>query len=137
MDWEAIFRGSRRRVSTVIIGCEADFWSRKPISKEERLRLIRRLKEYVNLSYDSDATLAEQIGANEEALTGWLAGKAKPTFQSLLKIRDFFRRQSNLLVRTNGPYTLLAPSFAASVIDEAVRDCGFAGLRLGRKGRLA
>ena len=45
MDWEAIFHGSRRRVSTVIIGCEADFWSRKPISKEERMQLMRRLKE--------------------------------------------------------------------------------------------
>jgi hypothetical protein len=80
-------------VSTVIIGCEADFWSRKPISKEERVWLMRRLKEYVNLSYDSDATIAKQIGANEEALTGWLAGKVKPTFQSLLKIRDFLECQ--------------------------------------------
>ena len=44
--------------SRVIIGCEADFWSRKPILKEERVRLMRRLKEYVNLSYDSEATIA-------------------------------------------------------------------------------
>ena len=93
MDWEAVFLGSPRRVSTVIIGCEADFWSRRPISKEERVRLMRRLKEHVNLSYDSDATIAKQIGANEEALTGWLAGKVKPAFQSLLKIRDFLERQ--------------------------------------------
>ena len=69
MDWEAIFHGSRRRV-----------------------RLMRRLKEYVNLSYDSEATIAKQMGANEEALTGWLAGKVKPTFQSLLKVRDFLER---------------------------------------------
>src|ERR1700743_1939292 len=27
--------------SRVIIGCEADFWSRKPILKEERVRLMR------------------------------------------------------------------------------------------------
>jgi len=35
MDWEAVFHGSRRRVSTVIIGGEVDFWSRKAISKEQ------------------------------------------------------------------------------------------------------
>ena len=93
-DWEAIFHGSRRRVSTVIIGSEADFWSWKPISKEERVRLMRRLKEHVNLSYDSEATIAKQIGADEGALNGWLAGKVKPTFQSLLKVRDFLDSQS-------------------------------------------
>ena len=93
MDWEAIFHGRRRRVSTVIIGGEADFRSRKPISKEERVRLMRRLKEYVNLSYDSEAAIAAQIGADEGALNGWLAGKVKPTFQSLLKVRDFLERQ--------------------------------------------
>jgi hypothetical protein len=91
-DREAVFHGSRRRVSTVIIGGEADFWSRRPISKEERVRLIRRLKEYVNLSYDSEAAIAAQIGAGEGALSGWVAGKIKPTFQSLLKIRDFLER---------------------------------------------
>jgi hypothetical protein len=80
-------------MSTVIIGCEADFWSRKPISKEECVRLIRRLKEYVNLSYDSEAKIAAQIGVDEGALNGWLAGKVKPTFQSLLKVRDFLERQ--------------------------------------------
>jgi hypothetical protein len=80
-------------VSTVIIGCEADFWSRRPITKEERVRLMRRLKEYVNLSYDSEATIAKQIGADEGTLNGWLAGRVRPTFQSLLKIRDFLERQ--------------------------------------------
>jgi hypothetical protein len=78
--WEAIFHGRRRRVSTVIIGCEAVFRSQKQISKEERVRLIRRLKEYVNLSYDSEATIAAQIGADEGALNGWLAGKVKPPY---------------------------------------------------------
>jgi hypothetical protein len=80
-------------VSTVIICCEADFWSRRPISKEERVRLIRRLKEYVNLSYDSEAGIAAQIGAGEGALNGWLTGKVKPTFQSFLKVRGFLERQ--------------------------------------------
>jgi hypothetical protein len=92
MDWEAIFHGRWRRVSTVIIGCEADFWSRKAISKEQRVRLMRRLKEYVNLSYDSEATIAKQIRVNEGALNAWLAGKVKPTFQSLPKVRDFLER---------------------------------------------
>jgi hypothetical protein len=82
----------------VIIGCEADFWRRRPTSKEERVRLMRRLKEYVNLSYDSEATIAKQIGAHEGAQNGWLVGKVKPTFQSLLKVRDFLERQ----VKTRG-----------------------------------
>jgi hypothetical protein len=90
---EVIFHWSMRRERTVIIGCEGDFWSRKPISKEERVRLMRRLKEYVNLSYEGEATIAKQIGADEGALNGWLAGKVKPTFQSLLKVRDFLERQ--------------------------------------------
>ena len=77
----------------MIIGCEADSRSRKRIPKEERVSLIRRLKEYVNLSYDSEATIAVQIGADEGALNEWLAGKVKPTFQSLLKVRDFLERQ--------------------------------------------
>jgi hypothetical protein len=82
----------------VIIGCEADFWSRRPISKEERVRLMRRLKEHVNLSYDSEAAIAAQIGAGDGALNGWLTGKVEPTFQSLLKVRDFLERQ----VETHG-----------------------------------
>jgi hypothetical protein len=44
MDWEAIFHGSRRKISTLIIGGEADFQSRKQISKEDRVGLIRRLR---------------------------------------------------------------------------------------------
>lgn len=57
------------------------------------MRLIRRLKEHVNLSYDSEARIAAQIGADEGVLNGWLAGKVKPAFQSLLKLRDFLERQ--------------------------------------------
>ena len=93
VDWDAIFHGSRRKISTVIIGCEADFRSRKRISKEDRVRLIRRLKEYANLSFESEATIAAQIGADEGAVNGWLAGKVKPTFQSLLKVQDFLDSQ--------------------------------------------
>ena len=62
------------------------------------MRLIRRLKEHVNLSYDSEARIAAQIGADEGVLNGWLAGKVKPAFQSLLKLRDFLER----LVETRG-----------------------------------
>jgi transcriptional regulator with XRE-family HTH domain len=47
----------------------------------------------VNLSYDGEATIAAQIGVDEGALNGWLAGRVKPTFQSLLKVRDFLERQ--------------------------------------------
>src|ERR1700739_4442424 len=90
---EVFFHWSMRRERTVIIGCEGDFWSRKPISKEERVRLMRRLKEYVNLSYDSEAAIAAQIGAGEGARSGWLTGKVNPTFQSFLKVRAFLERQ--------------------------------------------
>jgi hypothetical protein len=86
-------RAIRRRVNTLIIGCEADFRSRKRISKEERVRLIRRLKEHVNLSYDSEETIAADIGVSWDALNGWLRGKSKPTFKSLLKVREFLERQ--------------------------------------------
>ena len=55
--------------------------------------LIRRLKECINLSYDSEVTIAMQIGTDEGTLNGWLAGKVKATFQSLLKVRDFLERQ--------------------------------------------
>ena len=93
MDWEAIFHGSRRRVSTVIIGCEADFPSRKRIPGEEAAKLIQRLKDYMNLSYDSEATIAAGVGVSWDALNGWLRGKTKPTFESFLKVRAFLERQ--------------------------------------------
>ena len=44
----------------------------------------------MNLSYDSEAATAKQIGVDEGALNAWLASKVKPTFQSLLKLRDFW-----------------------------------------------
>jgi hypothetical protein len=41
-----------------------------------RLRpVLGSLKDYVNLSYDSEATIAREIGVHEEALTGWLSGR--------------------------------------------------------------
>ena len=58
MDWEAIFHGSQREVSTVIVGCEADFLKVKRMSWEAVAKLIRDLKEYLNLSYESEATIA-------------------------------------------------------------------------------
>jgi hypothetical protein len=96
MDWEAIFHASRRRVSTIIIGCEADFRSRKRIPGEEAAKLIRRLKDYVNLSYDSEARIAAEMGVSWDALSGWLRGKTKPTFESLLKVRAFLERQPKM-----------------------------------------
>jgi hypothetical protein len=93
MDWEAIFHGSRRKISTVIIGCEADFRSHKRIPPEEASKLIRRLKDHVNVSYESETTIAKQIGVDGGALNGWLAGEVKPTLQSLLKVRDFLEHQ--------------------------------------------
>ena len=67
--------------------------SRKRIPPEEASKLIRRLKDHANVSYESETAIAKQIGVDEGALNGWLAGKVKPTFQSLLKVRDFLQRQ--------------------------------------------
>ena len=94
IQWEAIFRGSERKISTVIIGCEADFRSRKGISPEDVKKLMRGLKEHVNVSYESEASIAAELGVSWDALSGWLRGKTKPTFESLLKLRDFLSRQS-------------------------------------------
>ena len=58
VQWEAIFHGSRRKISTVIIGTEADFRSRKVVCREEAKGLLGSLKDYVNLSYDSGAAIA-------------------------------------------------------------------------------
>jgi hypothetical protein len=93
VDWEAIFHGSRRNISTVIIGTEADFRSRKVVSREEGKGLLGRLKDYVNLSYDSAAAIAREIGVHEEALSGWLSGRIKPRSSSLLKVLEFLRKQ--------------------------------------------
>ena len=65
----------------MIIGCETDFRSRQRISREEAVKMIERLRDYVNLSYDSEATIAAEIGVSWDALSGWLRGKSKPTFK--------------------------------------------------------
>jgi DNA-binding XRE family transcriptional regulator len=93
MDWEAIFHGSERRINTVIIGTEADFRSRSRMSREEVAKLIRAPKEYVNLSYDSETTIAAEIGVSQEAMHGWISGKVKPRLESLLRIRVFLERR--------------------------------------------
>ena len=93
MDWEAIFHGSRRKISTVIIGTEAGFRSRKIVSREEAKGLLGSLKDYVNLSYESGASIAREIGVHEEALGGWLSGRIKPRSSSLLKVLKFLRNQ--------------------------------------------
>jgi hypothetical protein len=92
MDWEAIFHGKRRKISTVIIGCEADFRNHKRIPPEEASKLIRRLKDHMNVSYESETTIAKQIGVDEGSLNGCLAGKVKPTFQSLRRFGSFLER---------------------------------------------
>jgi DNA-binding transcriptional regulator YiaG len=71
----------------VIIGCETDFRSRQRISREEAVKMIERLRDYVNLSYDSEATIAAEMGVSWDALSGWPRGKSKPTFRSLLEVR--------------------------------------------------
>jgi hypothetical protein len=58
IQWEPIFRSSERKISTVIIGCETDYRSRKRISPEDVKKLMRGLKEHVNVSYESEASIA-------------------------------------------------------------------------------
>ena len=98
-DWEAIFHGSRRKVSTVVIGSEADFRSRSRMSREEGAKLIRALKEYVNLSYDSETTIAAEIGVSQEAMHSWISGKVKPRLESLLGVRVFLERRPEVRSR--------------------------------------
>jgi transcriptional regulator with XRE-family HTH domain len=85
--------GAGGRISTVIIGSEADFRSLKRISREESEKLIRSLKDHVNLSYENEATIAAEIGVGEDQLNGWLSGRIKPRVQSLFKVRAFLNRQ--------------------------------------------
>jgi hypothetical protein len=78
----------------VIIGCEADYQNRKRMSPEGVEKLMQGLKEHVNVSYESEASIAAELGVSWDALSGWLRGKTKPTFESLLKLRDFLSRQN-------------------------------------------
>jgi hypothetical protein len=48
----------------VIIGCEADFRSRKRISPEDVKKLMQGLKEHVNVSYESEASIAAELGVS-------------------------------------------------------------------------
>ena len=73
VDWEANFHGSQREVTTVIIGCDADFRRRERISRKEVAKIIQSLKDYVNLSYDSEATIAAKIGVSANTLNGVVA----------------------------------------------------------------
>ena len=68
---------SRRKISTVIIGSEVDFQRRKRLPDWKAEKLIRTLKDYVNLRYETEATIAVRIGLCQEVLQGWLSGKAK------------------------------------------------------------
>jgi hypothetical protein len=72
---------------------EADFRSRKGISPQESEELIRSLKDHVNLSYESEATIAAEIGVGEDQRNGWLSGKIKPRVQSLFKVQAFLNPQ--------------------------------------------
>ena len=59
--------------------------------------MIERLRGYVNLSYESEATIAAEMGVSWDALSGWLRGNSKPTFKSLLKVRQFLERRPKIV----------------------------------------
>ena len=56
-------------------------------------KMIERLRGYVNLSYNSEATISAEMKVSWDALSGWLRGKSKPTFKSLLKVRQFLEHR--------------------------------------------
>jgi len=85
---------SERKISTVIIGCEADYRRRKRMSSEDVEKLMQALKEHVNVSYEREASIAAELGVSWDASSGWLRRKSKPTFESLLKLQDFLSRQN-------------------------------------------
>jgi hypothetical protein len=64
------------------------------MSPEGVEKLMQGLKEHVNVSCESEASIVAELGVSWDALNGWLRGKSKPTFESLLKLRDFLSRQN-------------------------------------------
>jgi hypothetical protein len=64
------------------------------MSPEDVKKLMQGLKEHVNVSYESEAGIAADLGVSWDASSGWLRGKSKPTFESLLKVRDFLSHQN-------------------------------------------
>ena len=73
---------------------QADFESANRLSLKKRPNVIQDLKDYVNLSYHSERTIAAQIGVGQKSLNGWLVGKIKPNLESLLKIHTFLDCQA-------------------------------------------
>ena len=95
--------------------CEADCESASRISIKKRPNVIQNLRDYVNLSYHSERTIAAQIGVGQRSLNGWLVGKIKPNLESLLKINTFLECQAGgttdgiapvgyLPIKGNNPY---------------------------------
>jgi hypothetical protein len=64
-----------------------------PVTPEKHLTEVEVACHCSNVSYESETTIAKQIGVDGGALNGWLAGEVKPTPQSLLKVRDFLEHQ--------------------------------------------
>ena len=50
------------------------------------------LRDYLNLRYDGEATVAAKIGVASTSLSKWLVGKSNPSPESRLKIRALFGR---------------------------------------------
>ena len=51
--------------------------------------ILAELRDYLNLSYDSEATVAAGIGVASTSLSEWLVGKSSPSPESVRKIRIF------------------------------------------------
>ena len=53
------------------------FRARKRISEEEAEQLLRKLKDYVNLSYDGEPAIAARIEVAHSVLNRWLRRKSQ------------------------------------------------------------
>jgi hypothetical protein len=49
--------------------------------------ILAELRDYLNLSYDSEATVAAEIGVASTSLSEWLVGKSSSSPESVRKIR--------------------------------------------------
>jgi hypothetical protein len=65
-----------------------------PRRSQQPEAMVDELRDYLNLRYDGEATVAAKIGVASTSLSKWLVGKSNPSPESRVKIRAFFRKSS-------------------------------------------
>lgn len=61
-----------QKITTLIIGTEVDLRARQPVSAKEVETFLQRLKDYINLSYDTEPVIAGPAW-NKRGLVSWTA----------------------------------------------------------------